>query len=360
MRRRARTTRDPGDDPDVNGRPDSGIPPRAALLAAPVTRETPLVSVIAQCYNHERFLDACLTSIHRQTLQDFELIVVDDCSTDRSAERIAAWIQAHRPTARFLHLRTNRGVSASLNAAIAEARGTYVTRLATDDVWEPTFLDAVVRRFESLPAAYGAVYSDAWCIDEQGRRLETPFIEAHRPGLIPPEGDILNELATANFIPAAAIVIKREVLRAVGVFDEALAYEDWDMWLRIAARFLIGYVPDRLAHYRIVDGSLARTLFAPDRAPSPDVRLTHWRMAQKLMGIGRLQAPVREYWRGRMIEDAKSLYRLGDARAWRVLMESARLTRDYRVGVWALAAGLGLPAAAIERLLGRVRRRTPQ
>ncbi len=355
MHRPTRTKRQRCDELDRGSRPESGAP----WAATPVKGETPLVTVIAQCYNHERFLDECLTSIDRQSLQDFELIVVDDCSVDRSAERIAAWIQAHRPNARFVQLRTNRGVSGSLNAAIAEARGTYVTRLATDDVWEPTCLEALVRRFESLPAEYGAVYADAWCIDEQGRRLETAFIDAHRSDFVPPEGDILNELATANFIPAAAILIKREVLRSVGVFDEALAYEDWDMWLRIADRFPIGFVPERLARYRIVDGSLARTLFVAGRVPSPEVRVTHWRMARKLMGMTRLHASVREFWRGRMIEDAKSLYRLGDVRARRLLMESARLTLDYRVGAWALAAGLGVSAAAIDRLLNRVRRQTP-
>lgn len=315
----------------------------------------PRVSVIAQCYNHERFVRECLDSIQRQSWRDFELIVVDDRSTDASVDVIRAWIAQERADTTLLALPENLGVSGSLNAAIREARGEFVIRVSTDDVWEPTLLQELLARFDELSDACGAVYADASRIDEAGTRLAGDFITAYHGG-VAPEGDVFLALCDTNFVPAATIMMRRAVLAEVGEFDESLAYEDWDMWLRIAERHSFGFVPKTLARYRIVQHSLFRTLFAAG-GQTTAASATHCEMARRLLAMDRLDAPTRRLWEQRLWENAYRLRAAKDPRAPEYLAlarQQARATRARDAVLRALLA-MGIPPGFISRLVRGLR-----
>jgi len=314
-----------------------------------------MISIVAQCYNHARFVRECLDSIARQTRRDFELIIIDDASTDDSVARIRAWMEDQCVPARLIALEENLGVCRALNMAIREARGDYIIGIATDDLWEPTLLEQLAGRLDALAPEYVGVYSDAWQVDEQGTPLPLGFIERYHHGDAP-SGDIFPVLCDHNFLPASATMYRRSAYDDVGEHDEALAYEDWDMWLRLSRGWLFAHVPERLARYRVVQGSLVRTLF-PDERPSVDALITHARMAIKLLTHSDRRPPNARLWQERLVQSALGLYRHGDPRAAGFLRAAVRYAPQQRprTALLAAIASAGIPFDAAQRIRNAVR-----
>jgi len=219
-----------------------------------------VVSAIAICYNHERYVKDCLESIKAQDYPNLQIIVADDCSKDASPVLIQNWID-HNPSLRvtFLHNEQNRGLCKTLNRALSAAQGKYISMIATDDVWEPGKIEEQAQMMESLPEKTGVLYSDAYQMDESGAPLAKCFIESHREFSRMQEGDIHEILWQDNFIPAMATLIRRSVFEQVGLYDENLFYEDWEMWLRISERYHFAYFPRPTAKYRIVKSSISKS-----------------------------------------------------------------------------------------------------
>jgi glycosyltransferase involved in cell wall biosynthesis len=219
----------------------------------------PLVSAIVICYNHARFVVECLESVKAQHYPNLELIVHDDASRDNSVAVIQAWLARCNIPNRFLRQETNQGVCRSLNHALSQASGKYVSGIAADDVWLPGKLLKQVELMERLPDKVGLVYSDALQMDEEGKLMQETFIEAHRRFKAMPEGDIHNTIWEGNFIPAMTTLVRRECYRKTGPYDETLFYEDWDMLLRLSRWFDFVYSPEISAKYRLVTTSMARS-----------------------------------------------------------------------------------------------------
>src|SRR2546425_9989206 len=171
--------------------------------------DRPLVSVIAVCYNHAGFVIECLDSILCQTLTDKQLIIMDDCSQDGSPLLIREWIEQHGILCTFIAHRENRGLCKTLNEALANAEGKYLSLIATDDVWMPEKLERQVELMEQLPTTVGVVYSDAFLIDLNGKQLLRTFLE-HQLGRLRnlPEGDIFPKLLEWDFIPIMTALIR--------------------------------------------------------------------------------------------------------------------------------------------------------
>ncbi len=220
----------------------------------------PTVSVIAQCYNHGPFLEQTLDSIRAQTYRDYELIIVDDFSQDDSVDRIEAWIEQTGSDCRFIRHAENVGVVRTCNEWLALARGEFIIAIATDDYLMSHALEVLVRLLRVAASTVGAVYSDAYLVDDQGHRLDGTFLQSHGVVGPPPSGQLFERLVAGNFIPMMTTLIRRSCYQDVGGFDERLIYEDYDMWLRIARRHEIVYCDDVLAAYRILPTSLARTM----------------------------------------------------------------------------------------------------
>jgi glycosyltransferase involved in cell wall biosynthesis len=223
--------------------------------------ELPLVTVIAMCFNHERFVLECLESVRAQTYPNVQLVIADDCSTDRSVELIRSWLSETGTEAELLLHRENQGLCRTKNETLALARGAYVAALSTDDIWFPDKLAAQVELMEQLPSSVGVLYGDAFRMDEQGQPLPRMAVETFRDLETMPEGDIYAELLEgSNFILGMTTLIRRECFEAVGPYDESLPYEDWDMFLRIASRYEFAFSPRVSGRYRVHRSSLSQTL----------------------------------------------------------------------------------------------------
>jgi hypothetical protein len=180
-----------------------------------------------------------------QSYQDFEIVVVDDGSTDGSHELLLDYQRRYPEKIRYFwhEGRANKGVSVTSNAAIRRSRGWYLAWLGADDVWFPDKLAKQMKWFESHPGA-GMVYSYAKVIDESGNCF---------PGLMGKDltDDAFRQLVVANVVPASTVVISRACLDDVGWFNESLVNSDWELCVRIAARYPIGFVSEPMAAYRV-------------------------------------------------------------------------------------------------------------
>ena len=214
----------------------------------------PTVSVVIPCYNYGRFLRDAVASIQSQTFTDHEIIVVDDGSTDDTE------IQAREMGATVRYLRQpNQGPSAARNTGIAAARGRYIAFLDADDTWQPEKLARQVPILEGHPDVV-LVYTDSTYFDGATGR----DVGRHRERFAHPHGRVLGRLLEAgNFIHSPTPLVRRTTLEDVGGFDPTLrSSEDWDLWVRIAARGEIAYIDEPLARYRLHGAQASRNVDA--------------------------------------------------------------------------------------------------
>ncbi len=196
-----------------------------------------LVSVIIPTYNRADTVGHAVESVRAQTFTNYEIIVVDDGSRDNTAAVVARFGDAVRYIAQL-----NGGVAVARNRGVAEARGRYVAFLDSDDAWLPAKLERQMALVAQRPEL-GFVYAEARAVDESGRELGTK--PAQRP-----VSDTLETLLQGNFIPTLTVVARRDAVQAVGGFDPQLrGPEDYDLWMRLAARYPFAGVRETLAVY---------------------------------------------------------------------------------------------------------------
>jgi len=208
-----------------------------------------LVSVVIAAYNRAEYLPAAIESVLSQTFRDFEVIVVDDGSTDGTS----AAVKGFRDTVRYVY-QENAERGAARNRGLRLAQGQYVAFLDSDDLWLPNKLEAEVRRLHAEPHL-GLVYSDAFYINASGQPMGRITRRPH-------QGDVLQQLVCGNFVTASATLLDRAQFLAVGGFceDRELAgSEDWEAWVRLAARVRFGYVANVGLLYRLhEEGTVAQ------------------------------------------------------------------------------------------------------
>ncbi len=203
------------------------------------------VSVIMPTYNRSRLIGKAIESVICQTYSDWELIIVDDGSTDQTEEMVQKYVQTDR---RIRYLKQqNTGCASARNRALAESVGKYIAFIDDDDVYLPDKLELQVKFLDENPET-GFVYSDTELVDSQGKHLRNvPEV---------PQKSFL-ELIMGFAVPPVAILMRRECFEKVGGFcTELRSTDDYDMWLRIAKEFPIAYFPSRVAQYVWHDGNL--------------------------------------------------------------------------------------------------------
>jgi glycosyltransferase involved in cell wall biosynthesis len=205
----------------------------------------PLVSVVVTSYNHARYLPQAIESVLAQTFTDIEVVAIDDASRDESP----AILQRYADRVKVIQHPTNRGTYASLNEGIGLTEAPYIAILNSDDLWLPEKLEKQVAVMQS-DARIGLVHTAFRPIDADGNPIEgNPLGVRFHPN---PQGDLLTDLLTRNLFITSSVLLRRECLERCGWFEERLfGMGDWDMWLRIAEHYRIGYVPEVLTLYRI-------------------------------------------------------------------------------------------------------------
>lgn len=210
---------------------------------------SPLVSVIALCYNHEKFLDECLQSVVNQNYSHIELIIVDDFSKDNSREKILNFCHTNH-FSQFIFNEKNVGNCCAFNQGLKIAKGKYIIDLSTDDVLKPNRIKEQVEKFEDSEKI-GVVTSDAEYIDENSNWLGNFY---QKKELIK-AGKMYELLLKSSFILPASMMIRKSILDNLDGYDENLAYEDFDFWIRSARICEYAHVPKILIQQRIIAGS---------------------------------------------------------------------------------------------------------
>jgi len=214
----------------------------------------PKVSIIMPVLNGEKYLVEALESILAQTYKNYELVAVDDGSTDRTCELLHQYHD--KLELRYVRHPACKGIAVSVNDGIRNSTGEYITFLDHDDVWFPDMLETQVESLHGK-AGVGMVHSDFQTIDATGNIIEESVARCRDRKR--PSGEVFRELFNDSFIAASSVLIRKECFDRLGGFDETLHWGDYHLWLRIARHYKINYVPKVLTRYRQHNTQSTRT-----------------------------------------------------------------------------------------------------
>ncbi len=210
------------------------------------------VSVIMPSYNHSRFIKEAIQSVLNQTFDDFELIIIDDSSSDNSQEIIQKFAEIDSRIKPIFH-KKNMGIARTLNDGLRASKGEFIAFIASDDVWVPNKLEIqleILTRNEDL-----IVWCEGEIIDANSNSTGKTFTERHNATNRQKSGRIFEELLKGNFIFGSSMILKRKNLGKIR-FDESLKYlNDYKFVVDLAWRYDYCFIKSPLAKYRIHGGN---------------------------------------------------------------------------------------------------------
>ncbi len=214
----------------------------------------PLVTIVCLCYNHEDYVIEALESVINQDYKHIELIIVDDFSSDNSVALIEKWLINH-PEVLFIKNSANIGNTKSFNQALKETKGTYLIDLATDDRLLSNCISTQLKVFENSKFEdLAVVYANFNLIDKEGKNTNVYFQEDE----FPQSGNVYEMVISRSVkLGSIAALYDTEVLKKLGGYDESLAYEDLDIWVRISRNYNFEYTNEVLAEKRELNTSLS-------------------------------------------------------------------------------------------------------
>lgn len=224
--------------------------------------KSPRVSIICLAYNHEAFIEAAITSIVEQSYTNIEVVMVDDASTDGSAEIMQNFSDKYGWP--LIANKTNLGNCRSFNKGFEVSAGDYIIDLAADDVLMPKRVETGLEAFQKVDQSYGVHYSDVLLIDQKDNSLSRHNEQVRKhlgKDFIFPEGQLYTEVLDKYFISAPSMMMKRAVIEDLGGYDEELSYEDFDFWVRSARQWKYCYTDEVLVQKRVLSGSLSSRQF---------------------------------------------------------------------------------------------------
>ena len=241
------------------------------MLDSHIGNKIPKVSVCVPSYNHARYIGQCIESVLGQTLDDWELVIVDNSSSDNTDDVVRGY---RDPRIRFFKNESNIGAARNWKRCASLARGGYVAFLQSDDFYLPQMLERSAGMLDAHPTV-GFTHSGFHRIDEEGNHIGTKQQwQANRvmPGLA-----ALRTLAVDNYITPSTVMMRQSSFHDAGGIDESYQYElDWSMWMRLALRGDVAYIAEPLVTQRSGhSGSLtvSRVLRRPRLVTSEDLRL---------------------------------------------------------------------------------------
>jgi glycosyltransferase involved in cell wall biosynthesis len=212
------------------------------------------ISVIVPLYNGGKYIEACLNSILSQTYDNFEIIVVDDGSTDDGYLKVHNFCESLPNKVQiFQHSnKENKGIAQTRNLGIAMSTGQLIALIDQDDIWLPEKLSKQIYQLNQNPEAK-LIYSKADFIDDEGKIiLFDKYKSFGKDSRNKPTNHFIR-LLNENIIPSITVMFYKDCLGRVGYFTEGPRheYEDWIIWTKIATQYKLTFVREVLAHYRI-------------------------------------------------------------------------------------------------------------
>jgi glycosyltransferase involved in cell wall biosynthesis len=210
----------------------------------------PRVSVVLPSYNHERFVGRALDSILTQTYQDFEIIITDDGSSDRSVDLLRSYESKDSRIKLFVN-RYNRETH-SLNNCIQVVQGDYIAVAHSDDEFAPSKLREQVDFLDKHPK-FAAAFTAVRVVNELGQELPNPIFDNTNRSR---HEWLRHFFLNRNCLCHPSVLIRRSVYDEIGLYNPLMgALADFDMWVRVCLRYEIHVLPERLVNFRILDFS---------------------------------------------------------------------------------------------------------
>lgn len=211
----------------------------------------PKVSVIIPTHNRSAYLHSAVTSVLNQTYQDFEIIIVNDASSDNTEEVVASFTDSR---IKYIRHEVSKGDGGARNTGIVNAAGEFIGFLDDDDQWLPDKLGLQVAVLEKSPPHVGGVYTGQFDIDETDGKILSVYYPREK-------GDLSKHLFEKMCIVTSTVLFKKQVFEKLGMFDETIPYcNDYDMWIRIAKAYHFECIGEPLVKYLIHAKKLSNNL----------------------------------------------------------------------------------------------------
>jgi glycosyltransferase involved in cell wall biosynthesis len=208
-----------------------------------------MISVIIPTYNSGVFIGEAIQSVLRQTCTDYDIIVIDDGSTDNTR----GIIENNFPQVRYFYIQ-NQGAASARNYGIRRARGEFIAFLDADDLWLPEKLEKQLKVFNADQEVM-LVFTEHRVFDTTGFRNQLFFKKERLM-----KGDIVKNIFLYSHVALPTVMVRRQVFQEIGYFEENLIVaEDDNLWMRIALKFRIHLLDEVLVHVRLTENSLSRT-----------------------------------------------------------------------------------------------------
>lgn len=206
-----------------------------------------LISIITPTFNRSGFIRDAIESVRKQTFTNWEMLIVDDGSTDDTKDIVALYLGDSRITYRF---QDNQGQSAARNVGLVHSKGSYVCFLDSDNLWSSEKLKIQYEAIKSH-ADIDVVYGDADTINESGVVISTANMKRY-------SGKITEQLLKDNFVSFNTAMVRANSIKGIGGFDESVRFgPDYDLWLRLSVRSQFLYIPIVFEQYRVMPDQLS-------------------------------------------------------------------------------------------------------
>ncbi|MBP9853827.1 MAG: glycosyltransferase family 2 protein [Candidatus Omnitrophica bacterium] len=226
--------------------------------------KNPLISIVTPTYNRVRFLDRLIKNVFSQTNQDFELILVDDGSTDHTKELIDHHILENPGSIHYI-FQQNQGAGAARNTGLSHSKGKYIAFLDSDDEWLPDYLEKTINVLEKGEYHWTVTGAKRIDIDKEGREIDSQIIKCNPQEFayfFKRELSLYEALLTGNVVgETSRIVVLKQAITSVGGFRDRLKLsQDYELWLRLAKEnYKLCIIDEPLVLYRKSVDSLTKT-----------------------------------------------------------------------------------------------------
>ena len=220
----------------------------------------PLVTVILTAFNHQNYILEAIQSVFSQSYPHIQLVVIDNGSKDST---LALLENDSFPDFILIKNLYNKGLCQAFNQGLEFAKGKYIIDLSGDDVLLPGRIEKQVAAFEQLPDNYVVIFTNAGYIDQNSKFLNNHYaINVQGKALENvPSGDVYKQVLEKYFICTPTMMMRTEILREMGGYDESLSFEDFDFWVRSAVKYKYFYLDEVLTLKRNSPASLGSHVY---------------------------------------------------------------------------------------------------